>query len=78
MTCTEILGEIQRLPIQQQFELQQTLFRLLQDQESALAVPRSNPAGVSAAAHALLDDYKTDPELTAFTALDSDDFHATR
>ena len=31
---------------------------------------------LAAAAHALLDDYKTDKELTAFTALDGDDFHA--
>lgn len=31
---------------------------------------------LAAAAKALLDDYKTDKELTAFTALDGDDFHA--
>jgi hypothetical protein len=31
---------------------------------------------LAAAAHALLVDYKTDKELTAFTALDGDDFHA--
>ena len=28
------------------------------------------------AAEALLADYQTDPDLTAFTALDSEDFHA--
>ena len=28
------------------------------------------------AARALLDDYQSDPELTAFTALDGEDFHA--
>ncbi len=28
------------------------------------------------AARLLLADYQTDPELTAFTALDGDDFHA--
>ena len=28
------------------------------------------------AAEALLADYQNDPELTAFTALDSEDFHA--
>ncbi|HCU57649.1 MAG TPA: hypothetical protein DF984_05405 [Anaerolineaceae bacterium] len=31
---------------------------------------------LAAAAQALLVDYKTDKELTAFTALDGDDFHA--
>jgi len=31
---------------------------------------------LAAAAHALMVDYSTDEELTAFTALDSEDFHA--
>lgn len=31
---------------------------------------------LAAAAQALLADYQTDPELTAFQALDGDDFHA--
>lgn len=33
-------------------------------------------AALAAAAQALLADYQTDPELTAFQALDGDDFHA--
>ena len=31
---------------------------------------------LTAAAQALLADYQTDPELTAFQTLDGDDFHA--
>ena len=31
---------------------------------------------LAAAAKALLPDYQGDPELTAFTALDAEDFHA--
>lgn len=31
---------------------------------------------LAAAAQALLADYQADPELTAFQALDADDFHA--
>ena len=31
---------------------------------------------LAAAAQALLEDYQTDPELTAFQALDGDDLHA--
>ena len=31
---------------------------------------------LAAAARALLADYQHDPELTAFTALDNEDFHA--
>jgi hypothetical protein len=32
--------------------------------------------GLAVAAQALLADYRDDPELTAFTALDADDVHA--
>lgn len=32
--------------------------------------------GLAVAAAALLADYRDDPELAAFTALDSEDFHA--
>ena len=32
--------------------------------------------GLALAAQALLADYRDDPELTAFTALDADDVHA--
>lgn len=31
---------------------------------------------LAAAARALLDDYRNDPDLTAFTALDGEDYHA--
>ena len=78
MTSTEIVREIQRLPVQQQFEIQETLTRLLKDHESSLDAHCANRTGLALAARALLADYQTDTELTAFTALDSEDFHASR
>ena len=39
-------------------------------------IARRNQMALTAAAEALLVDYQTDPELTAFQALDGDDFHA--
>ena len=39
-------------------------------------IARRNKMALTAAAEALLADYQTDPELTAFQALDGDDFHA--
>jgi hypothetical protein len=39
-------------------------------------IARRNQIALAAAAEALLADYQTDPELTAFQALDRDDFHA--
>ena len=78
MTCSEIVREIRRLPSWQQQELQATLARLLKQQELASRDLRADRAALHAAARALLADYQADAELTAFTALDSDDFHATR
>jgi predicted DNA-binding ribbon-helix-helix protein len=37
---------------------------------------RHQKSKLAAAAQALLDDYTTDEELLAFTALDGEDFHA--
>ena len=39
-------------------------------------IARRKQMTLAAAAQALLADYQTDPELTAFQALDGDDFHA--
>lgn len=39
-------------------------------------IARHQKSRLSAAAQALLNDYTTDEELTVFTALDGDDFHA--
>jgi hypothetical protein len=75
MTCAEIVREIERLPSVQQVEVQEALARLLSQPRPAPGCERTR---LAAAAQALLGAYQADPELTAFTALDSEDFHATR
>jgi predicted DNA-binding ribbon-helix-helix protein len=39
-------------------------------------IARRKQMALTVAAQALLADYQTDPELTAFQTLDGDDFHA--
>ncbi len=71
MTTTELLEQLNRLPPAER----------LQVVESALHQIREELAGdgtteLAQAAERLLGDYVNDPELTAFTALDSEPFHA--
>ncbi len=44
--------------------------------EQALLEREKTRRKMEQAAHALLNDYENDPELTAFTALDQEDFYA--
>jgi hypothetical protein len=70
---TAVLTKLRRLPQAQQQEV-------LHFVEFLEAKSGENPASqreqLAAAAQALLADYETDDELTAFTALDGEDFHA--
>ena len=70
---TAVLMKLRRLPPTQQQEVLhfvEFLATKLQT-DSQEHVP-----DLAAAAQALLADYETDAELTAFTALDGQDFHA--
>lgn len=70
MRTSEIIREIQRLPIQKRFiVLEETIHSIRKNEE---AVQMQN------AAEALYYDYKTDKELIAFTNLDFEDFYETR
>jgi hypothetical protein len=73
MTCSEIVHEIRQLPVAQQVEVHQALTGLLNE-----CKPGQSANDIAAAARALRDDYANDRELTAFTSLDSEDFHATQ
>lgn len=70
---TAVLTKLRRLPQAQQQEV-------LHFVEVLEAKAGQNPANhqeqLAAAAQALLADYEADDELTAFTALDGEDFHA--
>jgi hypothetical protein len=78
MTRTDILHAVQGLSLQEQFEVLESLARLLRQQCPAPPKNSADRGRLAAAAEALCADYRTDPELTAFTALDCEDFHVTR
>jgi len=78
MTKTEILAELYRLPAPEQLLIVESLANQLRQR---LEIGSSNPpAGraLATAAQALLSDYESDAELTAFTALDGEPLHETR
>ena len=77
MTRADILREIQALPVPERFEILESLARLLQQPSQERQPVGTTARSLAAAAEALRSDYQTDPELTAFTALDGEDFHAT-
>ena len=78
MIRAEIVREIQALPFQEQFEMLEYLARSLRQQSQAHYSSGTVPGSLAAAAESLQADYQNDPDLTAFTALDCEDFHAAR
>ena len=78
MTQTDILDAVRALSVQEQFEVLESLTRLLRQPCPVVPKDPADRGRLAAAAEALRADYRTDPELTAFTALDSEDFHVTR
>jgi hypothetical protein len=73
MIETAILEKVRRLPKQQQQEVLNFTEFLEAKFESS---PGQEKSELAQAAQALLVDYETDTQLTAFTALDSEPFHA--
>jgi hypothetical protein len=78
MIRADLVREIQTLPFQEQFEMLEYLARLLRQQSQAYSRSGTVPRSLAAAAETLRADYQDDPNLTAFTALDCEDFHAAR
>jgi hypothetical protein len=78
MTHLEILKQMKHLPAAERLSIVESTVHQLRE-ELALSGAR-NPEGTEArlgrAAEALQADYSSDHELTAFTALDGDPFHA--
>lgn len=73
MIAEQVLEKIQALPQLQQQEVLDFVEFLTMKHAQPTSRQQSKMA---AAAQALLADYETDPELTAFTTLDGEDFHA--
>jgi hypothetical protein len=79
MSQTALLEELKKLTVTERLTLIETaLQQIRQDlqSEDRLSVRAEKKKQLAAAAEALRQDYATDEELTAFTALDGEDFHA--
>lgn len=70
---TAVLTRLRRLPAAQQQEVLHFVEFLETKRERSKEDMRSK---LAAAAQSLLADYESDDELTVFTALDSENFHA--
>jgi hypothetical protein len=69
MSTKEILREIDSLPVNE---------KLLIIEKTLNSIEKENNNVLEKAAMALTGDYKTDKELTAFTALDWENFYEAR
>lgn len=81
MTQLEILQAIQQLPDDEQRVVAETVLALLQGnarRAQRLANYEDRKRRMAAAAALMREEYLTDPELTIFTALDSEDFLEAR
>ncbi len=78
MTKTDILEELNKLPADERLGVVESALHQLRKQFLAggLDAKAERRERLSIAADALKTAYETDSELTAFTTLDSDDFHA--
>lgn len=74
----EVVRELQTWPIEERLQVAEELLRLIRSEVSTGTPARRSAVRrkMKQAASALLSDYANDEELTAFTALDGDDFHA--
>lgn len=75
MQTSQIVHEISHLSTVDKLFVAEQIFKQLREENSA----KSNEAeNRRKAAVSLLDDYKNDSELTAFSAIDHDDYYETK
>ena len=67
MSAFELINEIEKLPVSEQLLVVERAMHSIRIAEVQKRMSR--------AAELLRDDYTNDPELTAFSALDADDFY---
>jgi hypothetical protein len=83
LSTAQIVQAINTLPTRQRMLIAEQIIRNIRRETelSVEAVGRGSPPADTAmekAAQYAVADYQTDPELTAFTALDAEDFYETR
>jgi hypothetical protein len=78
MTNLEILEQLKMLPTAERLKIVESTVHELREELGDAQLPGAQVTGgrLAQAAQALLDDYTTDSELTAFTSLDSEPLHA--
>jgi hypothetical protein len=76
MTQREILEEIKRLTPTERLALIEAALRLVREDLPPVPFTMPKRKQLALAAEALRSDYLNDPDLTAFTALDGEPFHA--
>ncbi|MEE3719277.1 hypothetical protein V2H45_21265 [Tumidithrix elongata RA019] len=74
ITTIDILQAIPKLPQEDCFRIAETLLQTLQAQ-TAIPTREQINQQLQIAALLAVEDYINDPELTAFTALDGEDFY---
>jgi hypothetical protein len=79
MVQVHVLDELKKLPTAERLTVIEAALRLIREELQQLEQPLTKTERerqLAAAAEALLPDYAAGGELTIFTALDSEDFHA--
>ena len=76
MIQKEVLAELERMTDEERLEVIETATRLIRASQGSAHLPRRRPqnAGLARAAEIMRAEYESDSELTAFTALDAEDF----
>jgi len=70
MGTSEIISEINKLPVNQRLTLIELTIKKIREEEKKHQL--------SIAAEKLFNDYTNDPELTAFSILDQEDFYEAK
>jgi hypothetical protein len=70
MGTSEIISEINKLPVSQRLTLIELTIKKIKEEE------KKNQLNI--AAERLYNDYSNDPELTAFSSLDQEDFYEAK
>lgn len=70
MNTSELIKEIERLPLQKRIYVIEKALQSIRHQEDS--------AQMELAVNELYSEYKTNPELTAFTNIDFEDFYESK
>lgn len=79
MTHKEILEELKKLPTTERITIIEAALHIIHEDLQQIEKPLTKTEKkrqLAAAAEALLPDYSAGDELTVFTAIDHEDFHA--